>query len=143
MLTCRSFVQILTRVGIKHSLQNAAYKKAYEFHAYFWWVFIMGLILHLMTALFHTGLPAAGDPDALVHWVILGFAAGSVLLLFPVLMSCRSVASLFNFVNGKSPLNNNIYTWFFRYHGLFWWPFILSVSAHFTLAYIHTGVWPH
>ena len=143
VLTCRSFFQILPRVGIKNPLKNAVYNKAYSFHAYFWWIFIMGLILHLMTALFHTGLPAAGDPDAPVHWVILGLAAGSVLLLTPVLLSCRSIATFFNFVNGKSPLNNNTYGWLFRRHGLFWWPFIVCVSAHFLVAYIHTGIWPH
>jgi hypothetical protein len=126
----------------KQPLQSHFFQTFYKWHAYFWWAFVMGLILHAMTAFSHTGFPVAGDPDTPVHWAILGLAVSSVLFFFLVFVSCRIVITLWKVLAGKSPLENRLFKWFYVQHGLYWWPFVFLVVAHAAVAYVHVGIWP-
>jgi hypothetical protein len=142
-VSCRSCVSLLTKIGVNKPLDNTFFKLLYSYHPYFWWLFWMGLILHFTTAFFHTGFPIAGDPDAPVHWWILGLGFGSLLLVPTVLLSCRSIASAFEFMSGRNPLGGKLYRGFYRLHGYYWWPLMLLVIAHFLVAGNHIGFWPH
>jgi len=102
----------------------------------------MGLTLHFLSAVMHTAIPKAGDPDAPVHWAILGFAFGAALMTGAVLSSCRSTAALLNTFTGKSPVANKRYFSFYRYHACYWLILVLAIAGHFTASYIHIGVWP-
>ena len=70
--SCRTFASVLTRLGAKDPARNKAYRAFNRYHLYYWWFFGVAVLAHVMMATFHTGLPKAGDPDAGIHWVILG-----------------------------------------------------------------------
>ena len=96
--SCRSLVSLVTRYAHASLLENRAYRSFYKYHAYYWWSLLIIMAIHLASAAMHTGLlPAAGDPDALAHWLILGFAFGSLPSSSIEFASCRSFASLIDF----------------------------------------------
>ncbi len=137
--TCRSCLSFL---GLKSPLDNRWYRPFYKLHGYYWWIFLMGLGLHLLTAVMHTAIPTAGDPDAQIHWIILSFAFVSLPLTAVVLSSCRSWVSLLSLFMEKGPLADRLYLSFYRYHSYYWLVFIGSIAGHFIAAYAHIGIWP-
>jgi hypothetical protein len=141
LASCR-VVPIVMNILHKDPMQSHFYQTFYKWHAYLWWVFGTMLLLHLSTAFIHTGFPVPGDPDAPIHWVILGAALGSLLFFFIVLASCRSIVTFINVLAGKNPLQNRFFKWFYARHGLYWWLFALIFLVHISAAGIHTGVWP-
>jgi hypothetical protein len=102
----------------------------------------MGLVLHVATAFFHTGFPKSDDPDAGIHWWILGLGFSSVLLVPATMLSCRSVASAIEFFSEHNPLTWKIYRGFYRFHSYYWWPLAALVIAHFLVAGSHINFWP-
>lgn len=141
-VSCRTFLSFLERLGLKSPINAGWYKAFYKYHGYYWWVFVMGLILHLLTAVMHTAIPKAGDPDAPIHWTILGFALGAAAMTGAVLFSCRSLTGLLNTFTGKAPIGNKRYFSFYRYHSYYWLILILAIAGHFAASYVHIGVWP-
>lgn len=142
LASCRSLLSLLARFGLKSPLESSWYSAFHRYHGYYWWAFVMALILHLMTALVHTTLPAADDPDAQVHWVILSFAFSSLVLVNVVLSSCRSTVSLLGLFSEKGPLSSSGYRAFYRYHSYYWLVLLLSIAGHVAGSYVHTGIWP-
>jgi hypothetical protein len=140
--TCRSCVSFLGRLGLKNLTDMKWYRPFYKYHGYFWWVFVMGLFLHLLTALMHTSIPTAGDPDAQIHWIILSLGLTSLVLVSSVLASCRSLAGLLNLFREKNLLSDKKYLPFYQFHSYYWLILIILIAAHFTSSYIHTGIWP-
>jgi hypothetical protein len=140
--TCRSCLFFLGRFGLSNLTEKRWYRPFYKYHGYFWWVFVMGLVLHLLTSLMHTAIPASGDPDAPIHWIILSLGLASLLMVIGVLASCRSLAGLVNMFREKSLLNNTKYLPFYRFHSYYWLILILLIAGHFASSYIHTGIWP-
>ena len=63
-ISCRTFINLLARVGVKNIQQNGFFHYFYKYHSYYWWAFGVAVLTHLTVALLHTGLPQAGDPDA-------------------------------------------------------------------------------
>lgn len=140
--SCRSCLSILSRFGLKNPTEIRWYRLFYRYHGYYWWIFLFALVLHLITALMHTAIPTAGDPDVQIHWIILSFAFSSLALVGAVLSSCRSLVGLLSLFTEKGPLSSNRYKSFYRYHSHYWMLLVLSVAVHVTGAGIHTGIWP-
>jgi len=141
-LSCRFFISFLSRIGRQSIIQSKTYQFFYRYHAVYWWGFCLVLALHIMVAIGHAGLPQAGDPDAAIHWYILGtglVAASAVLIVF---LSCRSLIGLAGFFNKKNPLNSPGYQPFYQRHSFYWLIFVAAFIAHFLFSYSHAGVWP-
>jgi hypothetical protein len=140
--TCRSCLSLLGRFGLKNPLDMRWYRPLYKYHGYYWWVFLMGLFLHLLTAMMHTAIPIPGDPDAQIHWIILSLGFASLVLVVIMVSSCRSLVGLLNLFREKNLLSDKIYQLFYRFHSYYWLILFLLIAGHFTGSYIHTGVWP-
>jgi cytochrome b561 len=141
--SCRSFITLISRYTRKSLLENKAYQSFYKYHTYYWWSFLLILIVHMLSASIHTDLlPAADDPDALQHWLILGFAFGTLVSISVQFSSCRSFAGLINFFTQKSLLRFRAYNSFYKFHAYYWWIFLAAVAGHVIAAAIHTHIWP-
>lgn len=141
-ISCRSFPGLLKFLHLPDLMNIKIFQPFYKYHAYYWWVFLLALFLHFVTALVHVALPAPGDPDALIHWVILAFGIIALVSLVMVLTSCRSFANFLGFFLGKNSLTINSYKNFYRYHSFFWWVLITTVAGHFGSSYVHIRLWP-
>ena len=140
--TCRSCLSFLGRFGLKNPMDMRWYRQIYKYHGYYWWVFLLGLALHLLTSIMHTAIPRTGDPDTPIHWMILSFAIVSLPLLGIVLSSCRSFVGFLNLFMEKGPLNNHAFQKFYKYHSYYWLLLVLAVAGHIGSAYVHVGIWP-
>ena len=141
--SCRSFAALVSRYAHTSLLENRVYQSFYKYHGYYWWSFLIMLILHMMSSAIHTALlPRAGDPDALEHWLILGFALGTLVALFVQVTSCRSFAGLIEFFSQRSPQRFRAYKGFYQCHAYYWWIVFVAVGGHVIASAIHTHVWP-
>jgi len=140
--TCRSFLNLLNRLGISRPLDLKPYRSLFNLHSYYWWVVLGGLVTHITLAIYHTGLPVAGDPDAPLHWAILSLGLASFSAIVVTLSSCRVILTLSSSMHRKSPLSHGSYRSFFKVHSYVWWAFTFIVAGHFTIAYVHAGIWP-
>ena len=140
--SCRSFIGLFRFLHLHDPLNVKYFQPFYKYHTYYWWLLLLALFLHFTTALIHVELPTPGDPDALIHWIILGFAIAATVFLVIVLISCRSFANLLGFFLGKNSLTINSYQGFYRYHSFYWWLFIIAIIGHFSASYAHIGFWP-
>ena len=140
--SCRSCLAFLERLGIKGLTEKRWYRPFYKYHGYYWWAFFVVLALHFLTALMHTGIPSADDPDARIHWVVLAFGLGSLGMVGTALSSCRSFTGLVNIFTGKSLLGNGRYLSFYRYHSYYWLVLVMAIAGHFVTAVLHVGFWP-
>jgi cytochrome b561 len=141
-VSCRTFVSLFVRLGLGDISNNKIYRAFNRYHLYYWWFFGILLIAHIMMATLHTGLPQSDDPDAGIHWIILvlGLAAGLTGIV--VFFSCRVLPKLLGRTKPRFSLTNKMYRSFFIYHAYYWWLFILLVTAHFTVSFLHVGFWP-
>ena len=140
--TCRSCLSFLSFFGLKNPIEARWYRPFYKYNGYYWWVFLLGLALHLLTSIMHTAIPTAGDPDAQIHWIILSFAFVSLILTAVALSSCRSMASFLGLFMEKGPMAHIFYQSFYRYHSYYWVVLISAIAGHFIAAFVHTGIWP-
>jgi hypothetical protein len=141
-LSCRTCLGWLSRLGIKDFTHNRIYAPFYKLHLYYWWSFGVLVVAHLMVAVVHTGLPQAGDPDAPVHWWILGLGLFSAMSAIGVFFSCRIMPRLVTMARSSDPFNSHSYRTFFRGHSFYWISLGLLAAAHFLVAFSHIGVWP-
>jgi len=142
LVSCRSFMSLLSRLHLEKFLGSKAYQSFYRYHATYWWLFGVLLLAHIMIAVMHTGLPQAGDPDASIHWAILLLGLGGAMTAVTILASCRIVPRLLAPVTPSKPFSNAAFRAFFGYHAYYWGLAILLVAVHFVLGYIHASVWP-
>jgi hypothetical protein len=140
--SCRSCLSFLGRLGLKSPMEMRWYRLFYRYHGYYWWIFLFALVLHILTTVMHTAIPTPGDPDAPIHWVILSFALGSLVMVGVVFFSCRSLVGFVNLFTEKGPLSGARFRSFYRYHSYYWLALILVVAGHFAGAYVHVGIWP-
>ncbi len=140
--SCRTFLSILKFFGLKFSSENKVYRAFNKFHLWYWWLFGVSLVAHIMMAVFHTGLPQAGDPDAGTHWTILALGLSAGILTGVLFASCRFFPRLLTPKKPGSLLKNVTYNMFYRYHNYYWLLLLLVVAGHFTLSYLHAGIWP-
>jgi cytochrome b561 len=141
-LSCRAFVSLLTKLGVKHPTRNRIFRSFYGYHLYYWWGFGVAVLSHVIMAISHTGLPQAGPPDAGVHWAILSIGFPSALSGVALFSSCRVSPRLLAPAIKNLTSQGNKYRSFFSYHSYFWWIFTALVASHFTAGYLHAGVWP-
>ena len=141
-ISCRSFISLLMRLGIKTPMRNAVFLSFYRYHTYYWWFFGVAALSHFMMATFHTGLPQPGDPDAGIHWLILALGMASAVSGLTLFSSCRAYPRLMSPAVPKLSFQSATYRMFFRYHSYYWWVFGLLVAAHFVASYLHAGIWP-
>ena len=140
--TCRSFVTMITRLGMKDPQQVKWYQLMYKYHAYYWPVFWITFILHVLTALMHTDLPQFGDPDAVQHLYILASGLLSLIALIVLGFSCRIFTGIYHLFNGKSLTENHATGSFYNHHGMYWLVLLASIAVHLVFAYRHIGFWP-
>jgi hypothetical protein len=140
--TCRSCLSFLSRFGLKNPMGMRWYQPFYKYHGYFWWIFLMGLFLHFLTAIMHTSIPAVSDPDGQIHWIILSLGFASAVMVASILASCRSLVGLLDLFREKHLLSNKKYLPFYRFHSYYWLILIVLTAGHFTSSYIHAGIWP-
>lgn len=141
-ISCRSFVTLLMRFGLKNPTKNKAYQSFYRYHTYYWWFFGVSVVSHIMMATLHTGLPQAGDPDAGIHWIILILGLMSALSGLALFASCRAYSRLLTPAIPKLSFTGRTYKSFFSYHSYYWLVFALLVAGHFVVSYLHAGIWP-
>jgi len=139
--SCRSFVWLLNHAGLTTLARSAAFQAFYRRHGAYWFIFGGLLAAHLTLALVHTGLPQAGDPDAPLHWAILAAGLSAGLVAAGSFASCRLLPRL---LTGRAldPAGRGGYRRFSRFHGHYWWLFVLIAAGHFAAAYSHAGIWP-
>lgn len=139
--SCRSFVGLLNRAGLRAVPRSRAFQAFYRRHGAYWFIFGGLLAAHLTMAVVHTGLPQAGDPDAPRHWTILlaGVSAGAVAA--SSFASCRLLPRL---LSGREldPAKSGGYRRFTHFHGYYWAIFVAVAVTHFAVAYSHAGIWP-
>ena len=140
--SCRTFVSLLAKFGIKTLARSKTYQKFNKYHMFYWWFFGVAVLAHVLMAILHTGLPKPGDPDAWIHWIILILGFGSALSGVALFLSCRISPRLFARTIPKLSLTNKTYAAFFKYHSYYWWIFTIFVIAHFVVVYLHAGIWP-
>jgi hypothetical protein len=110
------FLTLLTLLGVFFSIPGKAYSKFPQYHSFFRFSFLALLLVHLVTAILHTGLPQFGDSDAPVHL--------SILLLG--LTSAAVIGAIKKF----------------KLSDYYWWLILLLLGAHIVMSYLHIGVWP-
>jgi len=141
--SCRTFVTLISRHTGANLLDNRGYRSFYKYHGYYWWSLLIILVIHMLSAAMHTQLlPGTGDPDAFAHWMILGFAFGSIVAIAVQFLSCRTFPGVVHFFAAKSPAKSPAYKAFYELHAYYWWIFLVAVGGHFIAAAIHTNVWP-
>jgi hypothetical protein len=141
-VSCRTCVAWLRHLGMKDPSTTRGYSVFYRFHLYYWWAFGMLLVVHPIIAILHTGLPQAGDPDANIHWIILGIGLFSAIAAVAVFSSCRVVPRLVTMATSRNPFDNSSFKAFFRNHSYFWAPLVLLVAVHIAVAFNHARIWP-
>lgn len=140
--SCRSCLSLLGYLGMKSPLEKKWFRPFFNLHGYYMYGFLFTLALHLVAAVMHTAIPTIGDPDGLIHLIILSFGFASFIFVGVVFFSCRSLVGLLNLFMEKGPLNSQGFQSFYRYHNLFWGVLFLAIAGHFTSGYIHVGFWP-
>ncbi len=141
-ISCRTCVSWLRHLGMKDPTTTRGYAGFYRFHLYYWWAFGVLLLIHLMMAILHTGLPQAGDPDASVHWIILGMGLFSAIAALMVFSSCRVLPRLITIATSRNPFQNIHFKTFFQNHSYFWVPLVLLAGVHIAFGFQHAGIWP-
>ncbi len=141
-LSCRTCVSWLKHIGIKDPVAHRSYAAFYRYHIYYWWSFGVILVAHLMMAVIHTGLPQANEPDASVHWRILGLGLLSAVAGVVIFSSCRVLPRIIIMATRKNPVHNVAYTAFFQKHSYYWGILAFLVLGHLWLSISHAGFWP-
>ena len=138
--SCKTLFYILNFFEID-PVQNKAYQSFSHFHSYYWFIFGVALLAHLMMAVFHTGLPQAGDPDAGIHWTILILGFVGMLSTTVLFTTCRISPRLLAPESPALSLKNKIYRKVFKYHSYYWVAFVVLIAGHFAASYVHAGIW--
>lgn len=139
--SCRTLFYIFNSFGVS-TVKSKAYQLFSRYHSYYWFIFGAALVAHLMMAIFHTGLPQAGDADAGVHWIILILGFVGMLSTVVLFTTCKISPRLLAPATPKLSLKNNVYRTVFQYHSYYWLAFALSIAGHFVVGYLHAGIWP-
>jgi hypothetical protein len=136
--SCRTFVSLIQRLGLKDPKSNRAYKAFYDLHAFYWEGFLLLLSTHLIAALAHTVIFDKSDLNSYQHVRILMLGLGAAVAGGVIFASCRiPFGSLRNtFKNPKG------YLVFYGFHGWFWLIVFAVIGAHFFFAHAHVGFWP-
>jgi hypothetical protein len=140
--SCRTFLSLLSKLGVKNAVQRNPYKTFYKYHLYYWWFFGVSVLAHIIMGTVHTGLPQPGDPDVGIHWAILILGAASLILGITVFFSCRIIPRLFGPTIPEMNTGNRSYSFMYKYHSFYWIIFIGLVAAHFMVTFLHAGAWP-
>lgn len=140
--SCRTCVSVPKRLKLVNLMNSRAYRKFYQYHSYYWWVFEVLLVAHFMMVVMHVGMQRAGDTDPLIYWFILLLGLSTALATAALLFSCRIMPRLITAATAKKPLTYRSFNTFFQRHGYYWWLVLLLALAHFTVGYVHIGIWP-
>jgi hypothetical protein len=124
------------------SVENRAYQLFSSYHSYYWFIFGVALMSHLMMAVFHTGLPKTGDPDGGVHWAILILGFCGMLSAAILFTTCKISPRLIAPSVPRLSLKSQAYRAFYKYHSYYWLAFTLLIAGHFVISYLHAGIWP-
>lgn len=140
--SCKTIISLFNHFGWGNPTGNKTYRSFYRYHSYYWWLLGVFLVAHVFVAIFHTGLPQAGDPDAGIHWIILGFGTVSGLSALVQFSSCRICIRWLSRLKPEISLKNRSFNLFLKYHSYYWLVFSILVASHFAFGYYHAGIWP-
>jgi hypothetical protein len=137
-ISCRSCLALFKWAGLERLTRTPAYRRFNRYHAQYWLGFGAVVSAHIVMAAAHTGLPTPGDPDSPLHWAILGAGLIASLASLSMFASCRVFPTLVI----RGALAHPAFKRYFSYHTYFWLLFLALAAGHFTLAYLHAGIWP-
>lgn len=137
LTSCRSVAGYFYLLKVNTSGGTRFYRSFYKYHSIYWVIFWYALALHLLVAAIHVGLPSVVRPYFFAHQAVFFTALGNLAFMLAVLSSCRSFASILNFFTSGSPLTNNVYKRFYRFHSYFWWLLAVSLGGHVVFGLIH------
>ncbi len=140
-LTCRNFVSLMARFGLETVTASAPYQAVFRLHPYFWYGLVLVLPMHMFVGILHTELPVAGDPDELIHWLILIFGGSTLLSVALVFSNCRSCASVLKWFRSGN-IFAGVYGRYYQFHAWFWIILLLALAGHLAASYAHVGFWP-
>jgi hypothetical protein len=140
--TCRTFGSLLSQAGLASITRSHAYQTLGRYHLYYWWFFGVTVLAHLMMAVFHTGLPVAGDRDTGIHWTILAAGLASGISGTTLFLSCRVSPRLLSPALPQLTQANKLFGAFFRKHSYYWLALGVLLITHVLAAYLHVGFWP-
>jgi hypothetical protein len=135
--TCRNIAGFFHLLQGKDSFKTRLYKAYFKLHSYYWVVFFLLLVFHLMVTIVHIGLPSPGEPYALAHRVAFYASISNFLLVLVVFTSCRSFLSLYTLFSARTPLGSNFFKRFYNFHAVLWVLLIASILTHIAAGIIH------
>jgi cytochrome b561 len=141
-LSCRSGLTLLNKIGLKKLANSKCYQTFFKYHTYYWWVFWLMFVIHLLAAIMHLGFKNSGDPDAYLHIYSVIFGVAAVIALVVVSFSCRGIAGILRLFSERKVNDFRSLGRLFRFHAYYWLLFFLVIATHFTISFIHNGLWP-
>jgi hypothetical protein len=135
--SCRSFAIFVKIPWTKNSFLMRFYTRFYRYHSYYWNIFWIILILHLMVAITHIGIPNPLAPFYQAQQIAFYSSILNFVFVVVVLFSCRSISALFSFFGGGNLMSANAYKRFYKYHSYGWMVLAISVGTHIVSGLIH------
>jgi cytochrome b561 len=138
LTSCRIFAGTFIGSDSQNSASMKFYRAYRRYHPYYWVIFWLVIVLHLMATIYHLRLPIAGEPYLFAHRIVIFTALANIFFILVVLSSCGSFANFLGFFTNRSPLANNAYRRFYKYHSYSWWALGISLSLHITFGMVHS-----
>jgi cytochrome b561 len=140
--SCRACLALLNKIGLKKLVASKGYQTFLKFHTYYWWMFWLIFIIHLLAAIMHLGFKNSSDPDAYLHVYSVIFGVAAVLSLLVISFSSRGIATLVRLFSERRPTDFKSIGAVYKFHAFYWWIFLAAVTAHFLVGFLHSGLWP-
>ncbi len=136
---CRSCLAFF-RIPGRNPMETRAYPSFFRQHASYWWAFGVLMVAHIMTAISHTGLPAAGDPDAYIHQIVLLLGIAIAVCALAMFSTCRVFPRLLAPLTPRSGAASRLYQLLYGGHSYLWLAFSMLVAGHMAVGIIHAGL---
>jgi hypothetical protein len=140
--SCRTCVTIPKRMKLVNLMNIGVYRKFYRYHSYYWWVFQVLLASHFLMVVMQIGMQKTGIIDFPTFLAVMILGLGAAITALTLLVSCRIMPRLITAATSKKPMDSARFRMFSMRHDYYWGIVWLLALAHFTVSYIHIGVWP-
>jgi hypothetical protein len=140
--SCRFALWLFSQTPWRKLATSAAYRRFIKYHNYYWWLFWLLFVIHLLAAIMHLGFKNLADPDAYLHTYSLIFGLAALLSLLLLSFSCRGFLGIFLLFSPRNATDFKFFSRFYQMHTYFWVLFWLAIAVHFTAGFLHSGFWP-